>query len=155
MTETTLMQLVRKLRSPDVKLALEAVEQLRVRGWLGDGLLSWTDLSYVHLPGADLCEANLKGANLSMADLERANFSMANLEAADLRGANLRETDLSRANLLGADLYKADLSGARNLGDAQLSQAERLRDAIMPDGTPYDGRYNRAGDTQALHTKKV
>jgi hypothetical protein len=149
MSTVTAIQLVRKLRSPDNRVVLKAVEDLRARGWLSDGSLEAVNLRHIHLQRADLYRANLQKVNLHMADLRGADLSMANLQDANLCGANLHRADLSAANLQGANLYTANLQGARNVSDGQLAQASRLRGATMPDGSPYDGRFNLAGDFEA------
>jgi len=64
----------------------------------------------------------------------------ANLEKADLRGSDLRGANLSFANLRGADLRGAKVT------DEQLSEAKSLKDATMPDGSRYDGRFNLMGE---------
>jgi uncharacterized protein YjbI with pentapeptide repeats len=142
MSQESVMHFIRKLRSADHKTVLQAVEDLRARGWLSDGSLQRISLQHVHLEDADLCEANLEDTNLSKASLRRANLSMANLAGSDLSWADLRDADLSQADLQGADLVKANLEGVRNLSDGQLASAARLRGAILPDGTVYDGRFN-------------
>lgn len=142
----TVMDLVRKLRHTDNKRVLQAVEELRVRGWLSDGSLGGIPLCHVHMQGADLLGANLSHIDFHQAELTRADLSMANLSGARLTRADLREANLSQADLSGADLFKANLEGAHNLTDDQLSKAKRLWGAIMPDGNCYDGRYNLAGD---------
>jgi hypothetical protein len=142
----TIMELIRKLRSPDNKVVLQAVEELRVRGWLEDGSLDGVPLCHAHFQGADLLKASLRNVDLHQADLERADLSIADLSNAKLTRVNLQEANLSRTNLKGVDLYKANLKDAHNLTGEQLSQAKRLWGAIMPDGEPYDGRYNLNGD---------
>ena len=144
----TQMQLIRKLRSPHNKVAVQAVEELRARGWLSGGSLERAHLRFVHLQGADLYGANLQDANLCMADLRWADLSMVNLEGARLNKADLYRADLSEANLHGAFMTRANLQGARNLAEAQLAQASRLRGATLPDGSRYDGRFNLAGDIE-------
>jgi hypothetical protein len=146
------MQLIRKLRSPHNKVAVQAVEELRARGWLSGGSLEEAQLRFVHLQGADLYGADLRGANLSLADLRWTDLSMSNLEGARLRKADLHRADLSEANLHGAFMTRANLQGARNLTEAQLAQASRLRGATLPDGSPYDGRFNLAGDIEDART---
>lgn len=138
MAESPVIHLIRKLRNPDNKLVLQAVEELRAHGWLSNGALRQSELRYVHLQGADLCAADLQGANLRQADLQEANLSMADLSQADLGKANLRWADLSRTNLQGADLFRANLEGARNLTEAQLATVGRLNGATLPDGTIYE-----------------
>lgn len=142
----TVMELVRKLRHTDNKRVLQAVEELRVRGWLSDGSLAGIPLCHVHMQGADLFGANLSRIDFHQAELAWADLSMANLSGARLTRADLREADFSQADLTGVDLFKANLEGARNLSDEQLSKASRLWGANMPDGSCYDGRYNLAGD---------
>ncbi len=143
---TTPIELIHILRTPENSRVLEAIEELRVRGWLSDGSLSETVLCHAHMQGADLFGADLHGidfhqANLRGADLSRANLSGAKLSRANLQNANLSETDFGNA-----DLFKANLAGACNLQDKQLARAKRLLGAIMPDGKTYDGRFNLTGD---------
>jgi hypothetical protein len=76
---------------------------------------------------------------------------MADLEGARLNRVDLHRADLSGANLQGAFMTKANLQGARNLTEAQLAQASRLRGAILPDGSRYDGRLNLPGDIEDAH----
>jgi uncharacterized protein YjbI with pentapeptide repeats len=130
---STKLELMNKLRSPDNKVVLQAVEELRVRGWLGDGSLRGVALCQAQLQGCDLM-----GANMSTIDLHQAQLTWA--------GANF-----SKADLTGADLYKANLRGANNLTDEQLKRVKRLWGATMPDGNPYDGRFNLAGDLEIAH----
>jgi uncharacterized protein YjbI with pentapeptide repeats len=146
MSGVTVKQLIQKLRSPDSKLVVQAVEELRAREWLSGGALEGADLRYAHLQGVDLHRAGLRRVDLCMADLQRVDLSMADLQRARLRGANLPHADLSRANLRGADLSQANLRGARNLTEEQLTRASRLQGATLPDGSLYNGRFNLAGD---------
>jgi hypothetical protein len=149
------MDLVRKMRSPESKLVLEAVEELRARNWLEDGSLKGVVLCHAHLERADLCTANLADVDLHQAHLQGADLSMANLSGAKLTRTNLEGANLSAANLRGADLFKADLREARNVTLDQLAQAKRLCFATMPDGTPYDGRFNLPGDLELARWGKV
>ena len=149
------MDLVRKMRSAESKLVLEAVEELRARGWLDDGSLKGVVLCHAHLQRADLCKANLTDVDLHQAHLQDADLSMANLSGAKLTRTNLQGANLSAAILRGADLFKADLRDARNLTFEQLAQAKRLCFATMPDGLPYDGRFNLAGDLDLARWGKV
>jgi hypothetical protein len=152
---TTLAQTLNKIRGPDNNQVLKAVEELRARGWLEDGSLDGIRLCHVHLEGADLFKANLRGI-----DFHQARFSNADLSGADLTGAKLSRADLRVVNfsgtiLDGADLLKADLSGARNLTEEQLSRAKRLCFASMPNGLPYDGRFNLLADFELARWGKV
>jgi uncharacterized protein YjbI with pentapeptide repeats len=90
-----------------------------------------------------------------MADLRWADLSMANLEGARLNRADLHRADLSEADLEGAFMTKTNLQGARNLTEAQLAQASRLRGATLPDGSLYDGRFNLAGDIKDARTLHI
>jgi len=140
------MELIRMLNSPDNKRALQAVEELRVRGWLRDGSLVGVPLCHVHIQGGDLLGANLSNVDFHQARLQNADLSQANLSGAKLTRANLQGANLSQADLSGADLFKADLTEACNLQDEQLKRALRLWGALMPDGETYDGRFNLPGD---------
>jgi uncharacterized protein YjbI with pentapeptide repeats len=53
-----------------------------------------------------------------------------------LRGADLSQAYLNDVDLSGADLSEANLEGAI-ISDEQLSRAQSLKDAILPDGTRH------------------
>lgn len=142
----TKIELLDKLWSGDNELALQAVDELRVRGWLCNGSLTGIAICRATLQGADLRNANLSNVDLHQAQLEFSDLSMTNLRGAKLIRANLNKANLNQTDLTGADLYKANLSEARNLTDEQLAKVKRLWGATMPDGEPYDGRYNLEGD---------
>ena len=151
----TKTELINKIWGLENKYSLEAVEELRVRGWLSDGSLR----------GVALCQAQLQDANLMEADLCNADFHQAHLDYADLRKAKLNGAKFNRASLQGvnfdhadltfAELYKVNLRGARNLSDEQLAKVNQLLGSVMPDGKPYDGRYNLAGDLGRARWAKV
>jgi uncharacterized protein YjbI with pentapeptide repeats len=111
---------------------------------LGLANLNGAYLSRANLTGANLSRANLRGADLSGANLRGVNLSGANLSGAypigaDLTGANLRGADLSGADVRGADvtgatLSGADLTGAKNLIQAQLSEACGNNETELPEG---------------------
>jgi hypothetical protein len=143
---TTLTDLLRKLRSPQNERALQAVEALRMHGWLGDGSLNNMSLCHVHLQNVDLAQATLVGVDFHQADLQHAGLNHADLTGCKLTRARLQGADFEGAKLQGADLFKADLRESRNVTPEQLGRAKRLWGAIMPDGTTYDGRYNLPGD---------
>lgn len=134
--------------STDPAAIRAALRECRDEGWLTDG-----SLHKVELEGADL-----QGFDLSRADFTRGALAGANLRGADLRRAILVEADLTGCDLTRADLRRADLrstalAGA-NLRDAQihlpqLTEAESLADATMPDGSRYDGRFRLLGDWYA------
>ena len=152
---TTVMRLIRKLRSPDNKRVLEAVEGLQVQGWLEDGSLCKIPLCHVHFEGADLFKAKLMGVDFHQAHMARSNLSMADLSGAKLSRADLQGADFSEANLENADLFKTNLQGARNLTDEQLLKVKRLWGATMPDGSPYNGRFKLQGDLEFAQWGKV
>jgi hypothetical protein len=159
-------RLIREMGSPDNEIALRAVEELRARGWLEDGMLHGVYLGRANLQEATLSRANLQGADLYQANLQRAflgganlrgaNLVLANLRGSYLRGINLQEVNLhladlggawmSGANLQGATLQEVNLQEAGLLSDHQLSQAALMLGAKMPDGSLYNGRFNLAGD---------
>lgn len=152
---TGVMDLIRKMRSPETKLVLEAVAELRARGWLEDGSLRGVMLCHAHLEGADLYRANLHSVDLHQAHLDGADLGLADLGRVKLSRASLRGANLSQAILAGADLFKTDLTDARNVTLEQLAEAKRLCFATLPDGTPYDGRFNLPGDIDLARWGKV
>jgi uncharacterized protein YjbI with pentapeptide repeats len=123
---------------------------------LFDADLREVDLSRAVLDGADMSRADLRRVDLSGAtllgvkadwiNLHMADLSRANLAGASLNWASLQRADLNMTNLQDTSLRKANLTGVRFLSDAQLYRARRLRGAVMPDGTRYNGRYNLVGD---------
>ncbi len=151
----TKLELINKIYMLENKSTLQAVEELRVRGWLTDGSLQ----------GSALCQAQMGNADLMGADLRNVDFHQANLEFADLRKARLNGAKLNRvslyhanfdqADLTYADLYKANLRGAQNLTEQQLASAHQLLGAVMPDGSTYDGRFNLAGDLARARWAKI
>ncbi|HZD55629.1 MAG TPA: pentapeptide repeat-containing protein [Anaerolineales bacterium] len=151
----TKIEVINKLWSHENKLVLQAVEELRVRGWLVDGSLRGVALCKTQFQDADLMGADLRGVDLHQAQLEFSDLSKANLTAAKLTRANLHGANLDQADLTRADLYKASLRRAHNLMDDQLSRAKRMWGAIMPDGSTYDGRYNLRGDLELALWKKI
>ena len=151
----TKVELLNKVRSPDNKNVLQAVEEMRVRGWLSDGSLRGIALIRVQLQGADLIEADLSNVDFHQAEMEFVDLSNANLSTAKLTRANLIGANLSGTDLTSADLYKANLRGCRNLTGEQLKKAKRLWGAIMPDGDSYDGRYNLPADIELARWGKV
>ena len=139
-------EVVRKMRSRDHGEVLQAIEELRSRGCLSRGTLAWVCLRYADLHGANLSTANLTNADLSKANLEYADLSYAHLNGTRLTRAQMDSVNFHQATLDAANLVGANMSGALNLTDEQLSQAGRMRASILPDGKPYDGRFNLQGD---------
>jgi uncharacterized protein YjbI with pentapeptide repeats len=156
-TQRLKAQLIREMGSPDNGVALRAVEELRVCGWLENGALRGACLSQANLEGANLDEADLSAASLERANLRgarlwRANLRGAILERSDLQGAtmgaatlqeaqlwraNLQGAFLERANLRGTSLWRANLQGAflegANLQGARLWRAN-LQEARLSGG---------------------
>jgi uncharacterized protein YjbI with pentapeptide repeats len=148
-------QLLWKLRSSDNEQALQAAEELQALGWLESGVLAGANLRYVHLQTAKLRRADLQKVDLSMADLRWADLSEADLQVAQLNKANLYRSVLSDAKLQGANLIRANLQMARGLNEEQLAQANMLWGATMPDGSPYDGRFNLPGDIALARVRRI
>jgi hypothetical protein len=113
-------QLIREMGYRNNGIAIRAVQELAVRGWLKDGTLRnvW------------LRDANLQGANLFEADLQ---------------GAIMYGVTLHKAWMINANLQ-----GAKYLSARQLIQPDGLHSATMPDGSRYDGRYDLAGDRRRM-----
>jgi uncharacterized protein YjbI with pentapeptide repeats len=151
----TKAQLIRNLQSFDIKVVRQAIETLRARGWLDDGTLSGLCLHHVHFQGADLYQSDLSSVDLMKADLRWTNLSNANLENAQLGNVNFYQADMSKTNIRGANLSKANLQGVINLTENQLKQAHRLQDAIMPDGSRYDGRFSLPGDLKTAQVRGI
>ncbi len=102
------------------------------------GLISIKDGPVVSLKWANLQDADLGEVVLEDADLRETKLQRAYLYAAKLRGASLVKVNLSGADLAKADLSGADLSDARGLTEVQLTKAESLEDATMPNGQKYE-----------------
>lgn len=149
------LELINKIAKLENKSTLQALAEMRVRGWLTDGGLC----------GTALCQAQMENADLMGADLRNVDFHQATLDGADLRKARLNGVKFARASLQGvnfdqadltyADLYKANLRGALNLTEQQLAGARQLMGAIMPDGSTYDGRFNLPGDLARARWAKL
>ena len=119
--------LVRDAGSRVNQTAVNAVEQLRHKGWLtgDDSLLIGVNLYKASLEGAPLTEANLSYTNLERADLRNARMAAADLVEVHLVSAVLNGADLSWTNLQGAHVYAASLKDA-DLRNAKLKQAELM-----------------------------
>jgi uncharacterized protein YjbI with pentapeptide repeats len=119
----------------------------------GSSSFNSSDLSGATLAYTFLEETSFKGANLSQTALNaswlrRVDFSRANLQSALLAHTDLREANFRDALLRNADFYCADLRGAQNLDSIDLEEAYRLRYAVLPDGSMYDGRFRLPGDIE-------
>jgi uncharacterized protein YjbI with pentapeptide repeats len=161
-----------RLYADDPAEARAALDILSEEGWLEDGSLRGTDLREANLPEADLSkvdlqEVNFADADLTAADLTEGDFMWADFSRAAMPGAKLinatlidarfENTDLTNADFTGADVRGARFDGA-DLTDAtisadQLASAAMLFATIMPDGTPYDGRYRLDADEELAATE--
>lgn len=139
-------RLIRMLRVRNLEVVDRAIRELRARGLASSGELTWARLSYVQLSGLDLSSFSLHRADLSMAALQGVNLAKADLMGARLFKANLRGANLRGAKLTGANLSQALLHKATGLTRLQLTSVSRLRFAMLPDGSRYDGRYALIGD---------
>ncbi|MCB0064731.1 MAG: pentapeptide repeat-containing protein, partial [Caldilineaceae bacterium] len=144
-------QLLRQLHSHDHMIVLQALDLLRINGWLEDGLLvnlnlADTDLHQANLRHADLRHAVLRNTNLCDADLRDANLAHADLQDANLEGALLNGATIGQANLHGAKLAGAQLYNVTGLTDEQLATLETLAGAHWNEIDHYDGRFNLTGD---------
>jgi|GEM_PF-298257 len=100
---------------------------------LYNALMSKAKLLKVDLTGADLTAAIISDADLSDASAKNAQLNKAILSRSNLSNANfsssyLRDTKFSKATLQGTNFYDADLFNA-----------------LMPDGTTYNGDVSRFG----------
>jgi hypothetical protein len=139
-------ELISQMGSLSNDFALDAVRQLRKKGWLEDGSLQGAELRGANLQGADLENADLREVNLRYADLREMNLRYAKLHMAILLDANLQGADLGLANLQQAILIQAKLHGANmmvaNLRGAvftndQLGSAKFDENTLLPDVTKW------------------
>lgn len=91
----TYERLVREMHSRYNQFALQAIEELRVLGWLSDGRLRGHDLR-----GSDWRDANLYQANLTECDLQRVQFDHADLYEANLTRAKVTPAQLRRSKTM-------------------------------------------------------
>ncbi len=149
------IELINKLQSPDNRIVLKAVADLRTSGMLTDGSLRGVALCQAALEGADLKGADLCYVDLHQACLDDADLSGVKLQAAKLNRASLHGADLKGANFTNADFYKVNLRGAAHLTEEQLAGLNELFGSIMPDGTVYNGRFNLFGDLARAKWAKI
>jgi len=91
-------------------IAVDAVEEMRLYGWLAQGLLSGANLEGANLDNAPLAGAILKNANLFDASLENANLTKADVSDCDMYSARLNMAILPEANFNNSKLNWADFS---------------------------------------------
>ncbi len=155
-TQADKRRLLRLMASHYNVIVLQAVDELKMNGWLYDGTLrgarlweaDWqgADIPHADLQEAKLWKANLRGAGLWQANLANAYMHDAYLVGTKLQHANLMGADLQSANLEDADLYTADLEGAclqnanlkgAHLHGANLKAVRFDEDTVLPDGTNW------------------
>ncbi len=151
----TKLELINKIHMLENKSTLQAIEELRVRGWLTDGSLRGEALCQAQMSNADLMGADLRNVDFHQASLEYADLRRARLNSAKFNRASLYRANFSEADLTNADLYKANLRGAQNLTRQQLAGVNQLLGAIMPDGSTYAGRFNLPGDLARARWAKI
>jgi len=165
--------LILQMGSPDNGFAIEAVRQLRVKGWLFDGSLRNADLRDANLDKADLSYADLQGAKLAGVNLKSAVLDNCNLAKAYLVVSDFRNAQITTVNFKGANLSNSKFQGA-TIFDVEFSEtdltfcnfkgvfgfvnqldflspdpirvAKALRGAILPNGKIYMGNYKLPGD---------
>ena len=122
-------RLVREAKSNVNTVAVQAINELRDKGWLSgeDSLLIDAKMWNANLTGADLSSANLKNIHLGGAKLRNTKLWMANLQDAILAGADLQNANLLYVNLSGAILMNANLIGV------DLRFAHFDKKTILPD----------------------
>ena len=120
-------ELIDKMGSTVQTITIEAVDELRRRGWLIDGTLAGKHFRRANLEGIDLSKADLNNANLHRASLRETDLWQTQLYDADLSGAwlnnaRLWQSNLSNTNFWQARLHNVNLRGA-NLVGASLNEA--------------------------------
>jgi Pentapeptide repeats (8 copies) len=85
-----------------------------------------------------LYEASLIKCKTRIIDLSGADLSNAYLRELDLRDADLTGADIEGADFSSANLSETDLRGAMNWSEEQLSEANCLKGALLPNGQKYE-----------------
>lgn len=87
-------QLVRRLQSRYNHTALQAVEELRVMGYLENGTLRNRNLRGSNWVDANMYMADLRGSDLGNAVLDKADFVLANLKDVNVTDMQLIKSDI-------------------------------------------------------------
>ncbi|HEX2623312.1 MAG TPA: pentapeptide repeat-containing protein [Phototrophicaceae bacterium] len=87
-------QLVRQLHSYYNPVAMQALEELRVLGYLSDGTLHSQDFRGADWRDGNFYEADLSGCDLRNAKIQKADFVDANLKDAQVSEDQLAATDI-------------------------------------------------------------
>lgn len=134
-------QLVRRLQSRYNHTALQAVEELRVLGYLEDGTLRNRNLRGSSWEDANMYMANLEGSDLGNAVLERADFVFANLKDVNVTDEQLVKADVMRGATMpdgkpydGRYRLRGDYAYARRK-DIDIESAEKMAEWY---GVPLD-----------------
>jgi len=124
-------QLVRRVHSRYNHTALEAIEELRVLGYLTDGTLAKRELRGSNWQNANLYKANLEDSDLRNAKMQGADFVEANLKGALITDEQLATTYIMHSAMLpSGKLYDGrfnlpgDFDYARRKGVNLQSQQE-------------------------------
>ena len=124
-------RLIKQFRSPHPKIANQALHALKKHGWLYDGSLQGSYLSFANWSGLDLTGADLEGARL--------------------RKVKLIETDLSNSNLQGTNVSVERLAKAKALKGAIMPDGRRYDGRLRLTGDLEAAREsNIALDDQAM-----
>jgi uncharacterized protein YjbI with pentapeptide repeats len=93
-------QLVRRLQSRYNHTALQAVEEIRVMGYLEDGTLQNRNLRGANWVDANMYMADLEGSDLGNAILDKADFVLANLKDVNVINEQLVKTDTMHGSIM-------------------------------------------------------
>lgn len=175
-------RLILQMGSPDNTFAIEAVRQLKVKGWLFDGSLCNANLQEANLMGADLTYADLSGSNLSKANFRSASLAYINLSSCELISADFQNTYINIANFTNANLSSANFENAvifdvafnnaemyfcnlkgvtgfvnnlDKLSKEPLFVAKSLTGTTLPNGKKYTGKYNLTGDIEYAKSHRI
>lgn len=96
----------------------------------------YSDAEYSHKPSdEELIDAEMEPGLTTDSPINEAMSRGDMDEANRLIAESLDGADLTGADLTGAKLYGADFFGAKGITNEQLSKAETLQGATMPDGS--------------------
>ncbi|QPC83973.1 pentapeptide repeat-containing protein [Phototrophicus methaneseepsis] len=117
-------QLIRRAHSRYNHTALEAIEDMRVLGYLEDGLLAARELRGSNWHSANLYKADLEECDLTNAVLKKADFVYANLKGAKVAEQQLMHTE----TMYGATMPDGSrYDGRYNLpGDAAFAKRSEV-----------------------------
>ena len=93
-------QLVRRLQSRYNHTALQAVEEIRVMGYLEDGTLRNRNLRGSNWLDANMYQADLRGSDLGNAVLDKADFVLANLQDVKVTDEQLVKSDIMYGSIM-------------------------------------------------------